>query len=88
MTLQNYEIKDGYIFYKDESSDMSAEIAGLDHEGSGDFTQDEFILSTATKTKAANFTYAAIPYLANTKATIDADIKIDNKTNTYTFQNR
>ena len=86
MTLQNYEIKDGYIFYKDEMSDMSAEIAGLDHEGSGDFTQDEFILSTATKTKAANFTYAKIPYLANTNATIDADIKIDNKTNTYTFK--
>ena len=86
MTLQQYEIKDGYIFYRDETSDMSAEIAGLDHEGSGDFTQDEFILSTATKTKAANFTYAKIPYLANTNAVIDADIKIDNKTNTYTFK--
>ena len=35
---------------------------------------------------AANFTYAKIPYLANTIATIDADIKIDNKTNTYTFK--
>ena len=86
MTLQKYEIKDGYIFYKDETSDMSAEIAGLDHEGSGDFTQDEFILSTATKTKGATFTYAKIPYLANTIAVIDADIKIDNKTNTYTFK--
>lgn len=86
MTLQKYEIKDGYIFYKDESSDMSAEISGLNHEGSGDFTQDEFILSTATKADAANFTYAAIPYLANTKTSIGADIKIDNKTNTYTFK--
>ncbi len=86
MTLQKYEIKDGYIFYKDETSDMSAEIAGLDHEGSGDFTQDEFILSTATKTKGATFTYAKIPYLANTIAVIDADIKVDNKTNTYTFK--
>lgn len=86
MTLQKYEIKDGYIFYKDETSDMSAEISGLDHEGSGDFTQDEFVLSTATKTKAANFTYEKIPYLANTTAKIDADIKIDAKTNTYTFK--
>lgn len=86
MTLQKYEIKDGYIFYKDESSDMSAEISGLNHEGSGDFTQDEFILSTATKADAANFTYAAIPYLTNTKTSIGADIKIDNKTNTYTFK--
>lgn len=86
MTLQKYEIKNGYIYYKDESSDMSAEISGLNHEGSGDFTQDEFILSTATKAEAANFTYAAIPYLANTKTSIGADIKIDNKTNTYTFK--
>ena len=86
MTLQKYAIKDGYIYYKDESSDMSAEISGLDHEGSGDFTQDEFILSTVTKTNAASFTYASIPYLANTKTSIGADIKIDNKTNTYTFK--
>jgi len=86
MTLQKYEIKDGYIFYKDESSDMSAEISGLNHEGSGDFTQDEFTLSTMTKAEQSSFTYAAIPYLANTKAKIGAEIKIDNKTNTYTFK--
>ena len=35
---------------------------------------------------AANFIYASIPYLANTKAQINADIKIDNKTNKYTFK--
>ena len=86
MTLKKYEIKNGYIYYKDESSDMSAEISGLDHEGSGDFTEDEFTLSTTTKADAVNFTYAAIPYLTNAKTSIDADIKIDNKTNTYTFK--
>ncbi len=86
MTLQKYEIKNGYIYYKDETSDMSAEIKGLDHEGKGDFTQDEFTLSTLTKTESANFTYAAIPYLANSKTNIGADIRIDNKTNTYTFK--
>ena len=26
MNLQKYEIKNGYIYYKDESSDMSTEI--------------------------------------------------------------
>ena len=55
MTLQKYEIKDGYIFYKDESSNMSAEISGLDHEGSGDFTQMIFTLSTATKARRSQF---------------------------------
>ncbi|MEP7372525.1 MAG: AsmA-like C-terminal region-containing protein [Chitinophagaceae bacterium] len=86
MTLQKYEIKNGYIFYKDEPGNMNAEISGLDHEGSGDFTQDEFTLSTSTKADAASFTYETIPYLANTKASVNADIKIDNKTNTYTFK--
>jgi hypothetical protein len=86
LTLQKYEIKDGYIYYKDESSDMSAEISGLNHEGSGDFTQDEFTLSTSTNAVSSNFTYAAIPYLNNTEVKIGADIKIDTKTNTYTFK--
>ncbi|MEO5563940.1 MAG: AsmA-like C-terminal region-containing protein [Chitinophagaceae bacterium] len=86
MTLQKYEIKDGYIYYKDEPGNMSAEISGLDHEGSGDFTDDIFTLSTATKAEAASFTYETIPYLLNTKTGIDADIQIDNTTNTYTFK--
>ncbi len=86
MTLQNYRIKNGYIYYKDESSDMTAEISGLNHEGNGDFTQDEFTLSTLTQADAASFTYASIPYLANTKTNIGADIKINTTTNTYTFK--
>src|SRR6187431_1985527 len=42
MNLKQYRISNGYIFYKDESSNMSAEISGLNHEGSGDFTSDIF----------------------------------------------
>lgn len=86
MSLQKYEINNGYVYYKDESSNMSAEITGLDHEGSGDFTQDIFTLSTKTKVEAADFIYEAIPYLANAKADIVADIEIDNKTGKYTFK--
>jgi hypothetical protein len=86
MTLKHYEINDGYILYKDESSNMSAEISGLDHEGSGDFTADVFTLATKTKADAVNFTYEAIPYLVNARTDIDADIKIETGTSTYTFQ--
>jgi uncharacterized protein involved in outer membrane biogenesis len=86
MNLQKYEISDGYILYKDESSNMKAEISGLNHEGRGDFTQDVFTLSTKTKTESTDLIYASIPYFANTKADIDADIQIDNTTNKYTFR--
>jgi len=86
MQLQKYEIKNGYIYYNDESSNMSAEISGLDHEGSGDFTQDIFTLSTNTQTAAASFNYGGVPYLVNAKTDIGADIKIDNKTSKYDFK--
>ncbi|TMI75447.1 MAG: hypothetical protein E6H09_01165 [Bacteroidetes bacterium] len=86
MNLQQYKISDGYIFYKDESSDMTAEISGLDHEGSGDFTADIFTLVTKTKAEAVSFNYESVPYLINTKTNIDADIQIDNKTNKYIFK--
>jgi len=86
MNLEQYKISDGYVFYKDEMGDMSAELSGLNHEGSGDFTSDVFTLSTKTKADVVNFMYASIPYLSKTKTDIDADIKIDNSTNTYTFK--
>ncbi|MES1215205.1 MAG: AsmA-like C-terminal region-containing protein [Bacteroidota bacterium] len=86
MQLQKYAINNGYIQYNDETSNMSAEIFGLNHEGSGDFTQDIFTLSTTTKAASANFMYGGIPYLVNTKATVGADIKIDNKISKYDFK--
>ncbi|MGC4038099.1 MAG: AsmA-like C-terminal region-containing protein [Chitinophagaceae bacterium] len=86
MQLQKYAIKNGYIYYNDEAGNMSAEIAGLDHEGSGDFTQDIFTLSTNTKTLAASFNYGGVPYLVNAKSEIGADIKIDNKASKYDFK--
>src|SRR5882757_5696361 len=44
MELQQYAITDGYISYKDDSSNMSSEISGLNHSGSGDFTSEQFTL--------------------------------------------
>jgi hypothetical protein len=86
LSLKKYEISNGYLLYRDESAGINTEITGLDHEGKGDFTQDVFTLATHTSAASANFTYANIPYLINTKAGIDADIEIDNKTNKYSFK--
>lgn len=86
MELKKYAITDGYIFYKDEPGNMSAEISGLNHEGSGDFTQDIFTLSTNTKVDEVSFVYENIPYLVNAKTDIGADLKIDNKTSKYDFK--
>lgn len=85
-SLQKYAIEDGYVLYRDEQAGMEAEIAGLYHEGSGNFTQDLFTLSTKTKAESASFTYAHIPYLIKAETGIDADIEIDNKSAIYKFR--
>ncbi len=86
MELQHYSITNGYVSYEDKKSNMSSEIINLNHEGSGDFTSDVFMLKTSTKTDAVNFTMGSIPYLAQAKTSIDADIQVNNKTNTYQFE--
>ena len=86
MNLQKYEIKNGYLYYKDETADISTEISNFDHEGSGDFTADVFTLKTRTKADNAGFIYTSVPYLNNAKAEIDADVQIDNTNSKYTFK--
>jgi hypothetical protein len=86
LNLEKYVISNGHIIYDDAESGMYAEVKGLDHEGSGNFTQDVFTLSTKTKSESASFTYANIPYLVNAATGIDADIEIDNRSSKYSFK--
>jgi hypothetical protein len=86
LRLDSYSITNGYIKYDDVPGGMSSEITGLDHSGSGDFTADLFTLTTKTAAKEVSFIYDNIPYLSKVKTSIDADIQVDNKTNTYNFK--
>lgn len=86
LNLKKYEIKDGYISYNDMEGDMSAVIEHLNHSGSGDFTSDIFTLVTKTEVGAISFTYTKIPYLVSAKASLDADIQVDNPNSKYTFK--
>jgi len=86
LELQKYAIVDGYVFYNDASSDMSAEIVNLNHEGSGDFTSDLFTLVTNTNADEISFNYGGVPYLYKSRTSVDAAIEVDNKTNKYSFK--
>ncbi|MBL7735112.1 MAG: AsmA family protein [Chitinophagaceae bacterium] len=86
LELQRYSIENAYISYRDEASNMSSEIYNLSHEGSGDFNADVFTLKTKTSADAVSFTYGKIPYLKNAKASIGADIQIDNSADKYSFK--
>jgi len=86
LTLKKYEISDGYIYYNDAVSDTYAEISGLDHSGSGDFTSTLFTLATKTDAESVSFSQGGVPYLVNTRTAIGADIAVDNNTSKYSFK--
>ena len=85
MDLQKYAIHNGYIEYRDDESNMYAELKELNHEGSGNLGADKFKLLTKTTTASTSFSYEGIPYLVNTKAEIDADLDIDATQQRYQF---
>ncbi|MEJ7768538.1 MAG: AsmA-like C-terminal region-containing protein [Chitinophagaceae bacterium] len=86
MELHRYSIVNGYVLYQDVQSMISSEISDIDHEGSGDFTSDLFMLKTSTSASEVNVTLKNVPYLSGATLSIDADFQVNNKTNTYQFE--
>lgn len=86
LRLSKYSISDAYVSYDDRQGNMFLEVDGLNHDGNGDFTQDQFTLNTHTDAAGITFKYGLIPYLSRVKTNLDAAIQIDNTTSTYTLK--
>lgn len=86
LSLRQYKIEDAWISYDDRQGNMELLVTDLTHEGKGDFTQDQFLLQTSTTAGGVTFRYGLIPYLSQVKTKLDADIQVDNNSNTYTFK--
>lgn len=84
--LREYWIEDGTLIYDDASLTYYMDLKGLDHKGSGDFTQDLFTLSTTTHADTANVVFDGIGYLKNVKADITADLDMDMPNMKFTFK--
>jgi hypothetical protein len=85
MKLKEYFIKNGTIHYNDRSMPMIMKFEGLNHEGTGDFTQDLFKLVTTTHADKATFWFDGITYLNEVKTELQADIDMDMKNSKYTL---
>lgn len=73
--IDEWEIKNGRIIYDDESLPMYAELRQVDHKGSGDLTQDEFIMNTHTLSPDVLISYGGVKYMNGN--TLEADIKMN-----------
>jgi uncharacterized protein involved in outer membrane biogenesis len=84
--LSGYSIADGRIIYDDASLPMVMDLAGVDHTGSGDFTQDLFVLKTVTHVDSVNVTYDGVKYLKNAVTAVKADLDMDMPNMKFTFK--
>lgn len=86
VALKEYSIRRGRIIYDDESLPMLLDLAGLDHTGSGDFTQDLFVLKTKTTADTVNVVFDGVRYLKNARADVKADLDMDLPGMKFTFK--
>jgi uncharacterized protein involved in outer membrane biogenesis len=84
--IDHWEIVDGDVTYDDKSMPFLLTLKGLNHTGSGDFTQDVFDLKTKTVADTVTVAYGGAEYLTNKRAEIDATVSISEQYTRYTFK--
>lgn len=86
LALQQYRITDGQVTYSDASMPVALSIEDLNHSGSGDFTADQFLLSTQTSASALSLNYDGSEYISNLPLDLQADFDINLAESKYTFK--
>lgn len=86
LKLQDYSIKNGYIKYKDDSSNLLLKLSDLNHFGKGSFNNNILDLNTKTTIDSINLTSQNIKYLHNVKLVSDLEMTIDQNKSLYTFK--
>jgi uncharacterized protein involved in outer membrane biogenesis len=84
--IDHWEIVDGNVAYDDESMAYTLKILGLNHNGSGDFTQDVFDLRTRTVIDSITTSYDGVEYLTDKRVEADMVISISEDYSMYTFR--
>lgn len=84
--IDHWEIVNANVTYDDKTMPYFLSIKGLNHSGSGDFTQDVFDLSTHTTADSITTSYGGVEYLTDKRAEIDATVTISETYTKYTFK--
>lgn len=84
--IDHWEILNGDVTYNDQSMNFILAMTGLNHSGSGDFTQDAFDLKTKTSADSLSTSYAGVEYLTDKQVEIDATLNISEDYTKYVFK--
>ncbi len=81
--LNEYYITDGRLVYDDKPGGTYLKIEGLNHSGSGNFTEAIYDIATRTKIDKLTAVSGGVGYL--NKANLDADLTVNADMNSNTF---
>ncbi len=84
--IDHWELVDADITYDDATLPYTLFIKGMDHSGSGDFTQDVFDIKSKTTVDSVTTSFDGMEYLTDKKVDIDATITISEEYTKYTFK--
>lgn len=84
--IDHWELVDADVTYDDESLPYKLVVKGLNHNGSGDFTQDVFDLRTKTTADTVTTSFDGVEYLTDKRIEIDATVQISEDYSKYTFK--
>jgi uncharacterized protein involved in outer membrane biogenesis len=84
--IDHWEIVDADVTYDDKSLPYLLTINGLNHSGSGDFTQDVFDIKSKTTADTVTTSFDGVEYLTNKRLEIDATVTISEQYTKYTFK--
>ncbi len=86
IALKRYSIENGSIAYLDQKSNMTVIIRDLNHEGSGDFSSNNFTLETNTTIGQLSFEKSGIKYLNKANLEAKMNIAADMQNKKFTFK--
>ena len=84
--VDHWEIINGHVVYDDASLPFKAEVKGLNHTGSGDFSLDIIDVDTYTKVDSLSINYDGIEYMSGKQADIAMKLTISDDYSKYTFK--
>jgi uncharacterized protein involved in outer membrane biogenesis len=86
VSIRWWEVDNGQIVYDDKSMGVFTKIENLNHNGSGNFTQDVFDLNTNTQVEKFRMDYGGITYMENKMLDVAMVLNMNLPESKYTFK--
>ena len=83
--IESFQVESGMIWFEDAASGFDLILDGVDHTSSGNVTASVYDLDTRTQVKSLTAAYGGMNYLKEVRAKMDAAIRVNQATSTYTL---